>query len=539
MQKKRKIIFENNFHNEVKKGIDVLTDAVKTTMGPKGKLVMIQQGDEHPIITKDGVTVANNVNLVNDIQNLGVKVIKEASSRTAEEAGDGTTTSTVLAQSIFNEGLKMKAAGYQMDLMKEGILFAKEKIIDYIDQLKKPITKDEELKNVALISANGEEDISNLIVKAIKKAGAHGSIIVEEAKGYASSLITVNGFKTERGFLSPYFVTDKNKMSCEFKKPLTLLADCHFNSIHKIMKPLELSLEIGRPIVIIANGFENEVLQGLVLNKTKGSLQVNAIKSPGFGSSRHEMMIDLQAILGGTIIDDNFDMKSFCKEDFGSCDKIISTKNTTMFIDNNLDYNSSSVQERILSIKNRLSGYDIDEREKEVLNYRLNQLAGGVCILRVGASTESELIERYDRVDDALNASKAAMQEGILPGGGIALIKAQKMLKELVIKDIDPNIKAGIEIMTRSLIAPFCQILKNGEKNPETAVAKIIKNNSFEYGYDIRKNIFGNMYDLGVIDPHKVVRCALENAVSSATMLLSVGCGMIELNNSGEEYEKE
>lgn len=528
MEIKRKVYFGDEYNSKIKKGINTLADAVKTTMGPKGNLVLIQRGSQHPIVTKDGVTVAKSINLADEVENLGVKIIKEAAARTADEAGDGTTTSTVLAQSIYNEGMKMKAAGFHIDLLKKGIFDSLTAIKAYLYSVKKDLKTPEELFQIAKISANGEEDIAKLIVDAIKAAGPDGSIIVEEARGFKSTLNVVDGFRLERGFLSPYFVTDKNKMSCEFSSPLILLADREFNSIHDLMKPLEMALEASKPIVIVANDIQGDALQGLVINKTKGNLRINAIKSPGFGTSRHDMLLDLQAIIGGTIITDSFEMSSFDMKDFGKCSKIITNRQSTMIITKNDKKTSTKTEERIYAIKDRLeNGYDLQENEKEILTYRLQQLSGGIAILRVGAATESEFIERYDRVDDALSATRAALQEGILPGGGVSLIRAQQTLITMAAKEDNPSVKAGIEIMTRSLSSPFRQIVANGHKSGESLLSKII-DAPLSHGYDAKNESFGDMYEIGIIDPHKVTRSALENAVSAASILLSVGCCMIE-----------
>jgi chaperonin GroEL len=535
MEIKRKVIFKEDFENKIKKGIDTLSNAVKSTMGPKGKLVLIQREDRHPIVTKDGVTVANAINLEDEVENLGVKVLKEAAARTADEAGDGTTTSTVLAQSIFNEGLKMKSAGFQIDLIKKGIdkglLIVKEQLLSS----KKDVSNEEELKQVAMISANGEEEIANLIVQAIQAAGQDGSVIVEEAKGFKSELTVVDGFRLERGYLSPYFVTDKNKMTCEFERPLILLADREFSSIHDLMKPLEIALESSKPILVIGNDIQGDALQGMVLNKVKGSLRVCAIKSPGFGVSRHDMLIDLQTVVGGTVITSSFNMADFKMENFGSCEKCIIHKNMAMVISKDDKNRSQRIEERIETIRERLNQkYSLQEGEENILNYRLQQLSGGIAILRVGAATESELIERYDRVDDALHATRAALQEGILPGGGVALARSSKALQQLSLKTNNPDVKAGLEIMARSVVSPFKQIIRNGHMSHETLLQKVIEQDD-NTGYDSRNNKFGNMYELGIVDPHKVVRCAIENAVSAATMLLSVECCLISLKQDVEE----
>ena len=525
---KQKVYFSDELEAKLKKGINTLADAVKTTMGPKGKLVLIQKKFMHPVITKDGVTVANAINLPDEVENLGVKVIKEAANRTAEEAGDGTTTSTVLAQAIYNEGLKMKAAGYQVDKLKEGIELGMIDSISFLENMKKDITDKAELHDVALISANGETDIAKLIVEAISASGVDGSVIVEQAKGFKSELNVVDGYNVNRGYLSPYFVSDKNKMTCEYNNPLILIADREFNSIHQVMKPLEIALEKNKPILIIANEIEGDALQGIVLNRTKGSLRVCAIKSPGFNIARHDMLIDMSAVLGGSVITSAFDMNDFSEKDFATCEKIIVGRSSTLFVSKEKKQNDT-VEERMLSIKRQLEeSYALTEGEVKTLKYRLKQLCGKISILRVGAATESELIERYDRVDDALNATKAALEEGILPGGGIALVKCKKILMEKAENINDTSIKAGYEIIMRAILEPFRQIIRNGNESHETILEKVLATDSAD-GYDARNKVIGNMYDLGILDPFKVVRCALENAVSCSLMLLNVECCLINI----------
>lgn len=528
----RKVLFEEDFRKKINSGVNKLANAVKSTMGPKGRLVLIEKQNQHPIITKDGVTVANHILLEDPIENLGAKVIKEAAARTAEEAGDGTTSSTLLAQSIYIEGQKMLSAGFQPDLIKVGIEKSLIKIKETLASQKRNVTHDKELKQVALISANGELEIANLIVSAINAAGKDGSVVVESAKGFKSELVVVDGFNLERGYLSPYFITDKNKMTCSFNKPLILLADKEFNSIHELMKPLELALELGRPILLIANDIAGDALQGIVLNRVKGSLKVCAIKSPGFGTARHEMLLDLQTILGGSVINNSFDMSEFKVEDFGTCENLIISKNKTMIISKEGNKKTKALNERIQSIKMRLKEiYDATSPEIELLNYRLQQLSGGIAILRVGGATESELIERHDRVDDALSATRAAMEEGILPGGGVALVRCFGKLEQLMEKETDPNIKAGIQVMIRTVEAPFKQIIENGYNTSSNLLEKVKQSNKTT-GYDARKNIIGDMYDLGIVDPHKVIRCAIENAVSASSILLNIGCCMIDVKQS-------
>lgn len=536
MEIKREIYSGQELDTKLQKGINKLADAVKVTMGPKGKLVLINRYGMHPIVTKDGVTVAQSINLVDEVENLGAQIIKESASRTAEEAGDGTTTATVLAQFIYNEGLKYKIAGFDMLRLKDGIEFAKQTVINNIKDASVSISSSEDLLKVATISANGEVEISKLIVDAIEAAGPDGHVIVEEAKGFNSSLTVVDGFQMERGFLSPYFVTDKNKMVTEFKKPLILMADRNFNSIRELMKPLEIALETGRPIVVIANEIEGDAMQGLVLNRTKGSLQVSAIKSPGFGGARHDMLLDLESIIGGKVIDAGFDMSSFELEMFGSCKKIVIQKNKTLIV--NDDKKTNETKNRILSIKEKLKYPGLSLEERELLKYRLQQLSGGIAILRVGAATESELIERYDRVDDALHATRAALEEGVLPGGGMALYQSVSAHEEsLKLKsaqeDFDKSLLIGHDILIKACKEPFRQILKNAGLSHHEILADIQRESkhSSNVGYDVRNKKFGDMFELGVIDPSKVSRCALENAVSAATMLLIADCSLIEVNS--------
>ena len=412
---KRDVLFSEEFENKIKKGVDTLADAVKITMGPKGRLVLIQR-QGHPTITKDGVTVANSINLVDEVENLGATVIREAASRTADEAGDGTTTATVLAQSIYTNGLKMKLAGFQPDLLNEGIKAAAEIVFKNLKKNKKIIKSDQELKQVALISANGEEEIAELIVSALKASGVDGSVIVEEAKGFKSELTVVEGFRLDRGYVSPYFATDSSKMTAVYENCFVLLADRSFASIRDVMKPLEIALEQSKPLLLICNDYDNEVIQGLVLNKTKANLRVCAIKSPGFGASRHEMLRDLRAVVGGEVIDNSFDMSKFEESHFGKVKKAIVHKSNTMLVSHPDSVLTDVIEDRVKAIKSRLEDPTTEKSEMEILNYRHQQLSGGISILRVGAATESELIERYDRVDDALHATRAAMQEGILPG---------------------------------------------------------------------------------------------------------------------------
>lgn len=531
MEIKREIYSGQELDTLLQKGVNKLSDTVKVTMGPKGKLVLIQRKGAHPLVTKDGVTVAQSINLENEVENLGAQIIKESASRTAEEAGDGTTTATVLSQFIYNEGLKYKTAGFDIEQLKLGIDSAKSEIISLIKEHALEVDGTDDLLKVATISANGEKEVASLIVNAIEAAGKDGHVIVEEAKGFNSSLTLVDGFQMERGFLSPYFVSDKNRMVCEFNDPLILMADRNFNSIRELMKPLEIALETGKPVLVIANDIEGDAMQGLVVNRVKGSLRCCAIKSPGFGGTRHDMLLDLESIVGGKVIDSSFDMTSFEYEMFGTCKKVLIHKNKTLVINDN--ENSDDRQTRMEIIKERISHPGLEKDEIELLTYRLRQLSGGIAILRVGAATESELIERYDRVDDALHATRAALEEGILPGGGMALYQSANLYERNSLKneEEDKSFLAGKDLLVQSCKEPFRQILNNAGLSFHNVLSKIEKKSS-EYanvGYDVRNKKFGDMFELGVIDPAKVSRCALENAVSAASMLLSADCSLIDI----------
>jgi chaperonin GroEL len=381
---------------------------------------------------------------------------------------------------------------------------------------------------VATIASNGEVEVASLIVAAIKASGVDGEVIVEEAKGFKSSLEVVDGYQVERGFLSPYFITDKDKSICDFKDPLVLMSDNAYTSIQSLMKPLEVALDMNKPVLIIANDVDGDALQGLVLNKVKGSLRVSAIKSPGFGATRHDLLGDMQTILGGKVLDASFDMNDFDVSMFGTCKRAIIQKTSTLFIvEENKRTNESLT--RIASIKESLAEPGLSSNERELYQYRLRQLSGAISILRVGAATEAELIERYDRVDDALNATKAAIQEGILPGGGVALVRVSRDIAIAQQAVENDAVRAGMSILMSACLQPFRQIIINGGKDPASYLDKI-EESDINVGLDFRNDKFGDMFELGIVDPFKVTRCALENSVSAATALLSIGSAMIEQN---------
>lgn len=512
--------FDHEVRENIRLGIDILAKAVKTTMGPKGKTVLIERHDMHPIVTKDGVTVAKSINLADPFQNIGLQIVKEAANRSAEEAGDGTTTATVLTQAIYESGLRYISAGIDSVILRNGIESSTNSLLEELSKLTRKIESDEELLNIALISCNNEKEIAELIVKAIKKVGSEGSIIVEEAKGYKSDLKIVEGFQIDRGYMSPYFVTDEDKNQSIMEKCSILIINKKIDNLKELIKPLEMSLETGKPILIIANEIDNEALQGLVVNKLKGNLKVCAIKSPGFGDARYDLLGDIAAITCGSIIDHSHDMDNFDAAWLGECKKIIVDRSGSLFIndDNKI---KERIKNRIEVIKDMLDDPSIDSKEREYLLYRLQRLNGGVAILRIGASTEAEMIERRDRVDDALHATKAALEEGIVPGGGVSLIIASENMS-IVDKD-----NPAYLIIKNACQEPLKQIVKNTGKSPEMVIEKIKEYNSISYGYDARKEIYGDMFKLGVIDPHKVVRCAIQNACSAASLLMTSDCVIV------------
>ena len=518
---KKIVKFNQDIQEDIKSGVDILAQAVKSTMGPRGKTVLIERVNSHPIVTKDGVTVAKHINLSDPFKNLGVQVVKEAAQRSADEAGDGTTTATVLTQAIYERGLQMMAAGQDSVLLRKSIEEASQKVVEVLKENASKIKSSKELKQIALISCNGEEDVADLIVEAINKIGVDGSVIVENAKGYKSDLTVVEGVQVNRGYLSPYFINDENKGSCIFENCLVLLVNKKVDSMKDIIKPLECALEMEKQILVIADDFDDEALQGLVMNKLKGNLKVCAIKSPGFGNSRYDMMQDMASLTGGSVFKNIDDIKEFKPENLGSIKKLLVNRSSCLIIAN--PDRQDMINARIDAIKHRLESESFEENELTTIKYRLTQLSGGIAILRVGANTEAEMIERRDRVDDALSATRAALQEGIVAGGGVALAAAS-----LKIKDNGKEKVSGYDVVKHACFAPIKQIVKNTGKSADLVIEKINENNEPHYGYDARDEVFGNMYDLGVIDPLKVVRCALQNATSAATLLLTSECAMVE-----------
>ena len=525
------IKFDLQAREDLLAGVNILADAVKSTMGPRGRNVLIENPGGHPILTKDGVTVARSINLKNSFLNLGVQMIKEAAARTAEIAGDGTTTATVLTQSIFAEGLKMLAAGYSSAEIKKGIEFASNEIIQNLSSLSSPITKEDEITQIATISANGELSIGELIRDAISSVGRDGVVTVEEAKGFKSTLSVVEGMQINRGYLSPYFITDQEKMVVQLDNPYIFLLNRKIESIRSIMPILEKIASTEKPILIVADDIEAEAMQGLVVNKTRGHLKVCAIKCPGFGEGRIGMMNDLGVVLGCKVFStaDGEILEDIQLEDLGRCKKVVVGRTGSIFVDG--QGTKENIENQVSSIKNNLKSINIDFEEEKILRIRLSRLAGGVALLRVGGSTEAELRERKDRVDDALSATQAAIEEGILPGGGVSLVIAASLLKY---ENDNSGFSAGVQAVKRACLEPLRQIVLNAGGTPDLVLEKVKNMDKSSYGYNAVNDTFGDMFDMGIIDPVKVVRSALENASSAASMMLTVGCAMIDENDYDE-----
>ena len=532
----KNLIFDDEARQQLASGVNTLANAVKVTMGPRGQNVVIERPGQVPHLTKDGVSVAKAINLKDKFPNLGVQMIKEAASRTAETAGDGTTTATVLAQSIFTEGLKMIAAGYSSSEIQRGILHATEAIISELKQHALPISKTEEIVQVGTISANGDESIGRMIANAMAEVGQDGLIAVEEAKGFRTSLDIVEGLELDRGYLSPYFVNEQDKMACVLESPRVLLINKKLTSLKDILPILEKAHETQTPLFIVADDIEGEALHGLVLNSMKGVLNVCAIRAPEFGEARVNALNDLGVILGCEPITSiqTDELSSMRLEDLGRCKKIMCFKHRTVFVGSTGD--EKNKQDRLSEVRNLLNDPTLEDADAASIHRRIQRLASGVAVLRVGAATEVELRERKDRVDDALAATQAAVQEGILPGGGIALVRASQNL-ESHLENETVDFMVGVDIVKKACQAPLRQIVSNSGGLPDIAIQTALTSED-NHGYDASNDKWVDMFTAGIIDPLKVVRSALENASSASRMLLSVGCAMTD-DESADDEDKQ
>lgn len=517
----KEIKFNVNAREELKNGVDALADAVKVTLGPKGRNVIIDKKFGAPHITKDGVTVAREIELEDSFQNMGAQLVKEVASKTGDQAGDGTTTATVLAQAIVNVGLKNVTAGANPMDLKRGIDKAVSKVVESIKAQAQEVDDDiSKIENVARVSANNDEEIGRLIAEAMQKVKKEGVITVEEAKGTETSVDVVEGMQFDRGYISPYFVTNSEKMECEMDSPYILLYDKKISNLKDMLPILEAVAQSGRPLLIIAEDVDNEALATLVVNRLRGSLKICAVKAPGFGDRRKEMLEDIAVLTGGTVISEikGMQLAQASVKDLGTAEKVTVNKDNTTIVNGagSKDAIASRVGQIKAQIETTTSNYD-----KEKLQERLAKLAGGVAVLYIGAPSEVEMKEKKDRVDDALSATRAAIAEGIVPGGGVAYIRALNALDELKGENEDEN--TGIAIIRRAIEEPMRQIMENAGVEGAVILQKV-KDGTGDFGFNARTDTFENFFETGVIDPAKVTRVALENAASIAGMFLTTEC---------------
>lgn len=516
----KEITFDTPARDKIKKGVDKLANAVKVTLGPKGRNVILDKKFGAPTVTKDGVTVAKEIELKDPIENMGAQLVKEVASKTADAAGDGTTTATVLAQAIYSHGIKNVAAGANPMDLKRGIDKAVSAVVDHLKKQSRKLKDSAEIAQVATISSNSDETIGRIIADAMDKVGKDGVITVEEAKGTETEVKTVEGMQFDRGYLSPYFVTNTEKMETDLEQPYVLIYDKKISSMKELLPILELSAQTGKPLLIISEEVEGEALATLVVNKIRGALRVAAVKAPGFGDRRKAMLEDIATLTGGTVISEEqgFKLENATLDMLGRAEKINIDKDNTTII--NGAGKKPEIQGRIAQIKAQIESTTSDY-DKEKLQERLAKLSGGVAILYIGAATEVEMKEKKDRVDDALHATRAAVQEGIVPGGGVAYIRAIDALKDPETLGLSNEDQAtGVNIIRLALESPLRVIAENAGQEGSVIVNKV-RDGKKDYGYNARDNKFENFFDAGIIDPTKVTRLALENAASIAGLLLT------------------
>jgi len=517
--------FSTDARDRMLRGVNTLANAVKVTLGPKGRNIVIEKSYGAPRSTKDGVTVAKEIELEDKFENLGAQLIREVASKTSDKAGDGTTTATVLAQSIVVEGLKSVAAGMNPMDLKRGVDKAVLAVVEEIKSTSRKVTTNHEIAQVGAISANGDVEIGDMIAKAMAEVGDEGVITVEEAKTLESELEVVKGMQFDRGYVSPYFITNAEKMEVELEEPLILLSEKKLSSLQPLLPLLESVVQSARPLLIVAEDIEGEALATLVVNKLRGGLRVAAVKAPGFGDRRKAMLEDLAILTGGQLISQDLGIKleNVTLDMLGAAKKVTITKDETTVVDGGGE--QTAIDARIAQLKVQVEDTTSDY-DKEKLQERLAKLAGGVAIIKVGGSTEIEVKERKDRVDDALNATRAAVEEGIVPGGGVALLKAGKALDKL--KGANPDQDAGIAIVRRALQSPIRQIAENAGVEGSIVVGKVLENSSPTFGFNAQTETYVDMVQAGVIDPTKVVRTSLQNAASVAGLLITTEAAVAE-----------
>jgi chaperonin GroEL len=521
----KELYFNTEARAALKRGVDKLAEAVKVTLGPKGRNVVIDKKFGAPTVTKDGVTVAKEIELSDPLENMGAQMVKEVATKTSDNAGDGTTTATVLAQAIFREGLKNVTAGINPMALKRGIDKAVAEVVEQLKKISVPTAGKKEIEQVGTISANNDAEIGKLIAEAMDKVGKDGVITVEEARGLDTTLETVEGMQFDRGYLSPYFVTDPDKMEAVLEDALILIHDKKISSMKDLLPILEKVAQLGKPLLIIAEDIEGEALATLVVNKLRGTLRVAAVKAPGFGDRRKAMLQDVAVLTNGQVISEEvgFKLENAVLNDLGKAKRIVIDKDNTTLIDG--AGSSDAIQGRIKEIRAAIDKSTSDY-DKEKLQERLAKLAGGVAVINVGAATESEMKEKKARVEDALHATRAAVEEGIVPGGGVALIRAQVALKTFKTGDADEQV--GVEIVRRAIEEPIRMIVQNAGGEGSIVVEKVREAKDNNYGYNALTDKYENLVAAGVIDPTKVTRTALQNAASIAGLLLTTEALVVE-----------
>src|SRR5271170_2287596 len=514
----KEVRFGGDARGRMLRGIDVLADAVRVTLGPKGRNVVLDKSYGAPRITKDGVTVAKEIELADKFENMGAQMVREVASKTNDLAGDGTTTATVLAQAIVREGVKAVAAGLNPMDLKRGIDLAVEAVVEDVKKRAKKVSTNAEIAQVGAIAANGEKEIGDMIAKAMQRVGNEGVITVEEAKSLETELDVVEGMQFDRGYISPYFVTNAEKMIADLESPYILLFEKKLSGLQAMLPVLESVVQSGKPLVIVAEDIEGEALATLVVNKLRGGLKVAAVKAPGFGDRRNAMLEDIAILTGAQVISEDLGIKldKVTVNMLGRAKKVMIEKENTTIV--NGAGKKSDIEARISQIKAQIEETTSDY-DSEKLQERLAKLAGGVAVIRVGGATEVEVKERKDRVDDAMHATRAAVEEGILPGGGVALLRASEALKKVRTHNDDQ--KHGVEIVRKALSAPARQIAINSGEDGSVIVGKILEKDQYGYGFDAQSGEYGNMVSKGIIDPTKVVRAALQNAASIAGLLIT------------------
>ena len=527
----KEIKFSTDARTRMLAGIDILTDAVRITLGPKGRNVILDKSFGAPRITKDGVTVAKEIELADKFENMGAQMVREVASKTNDEAGDGTTTATVLAHSIVREGAKSVAAGMNPMDLKRGVDIAVKTVVEALKKASKTVSTSAEISQVGTISANGDTEVGELIAEAMEKVGNEGVITVEEAKGLETELEVVEGMLFDRGYTSPYFITNAEKMNCEMENPYILIHESKLSGLQPLLPLLEQVVQSGRPLLVIAEDIEGEALATLVVNKLRGGMKVAAVKAPGFGDRRKAMLEDLAVLTSGQVVSEDLGIKleNVTMDMLGTAKKVIITKEETTVVEG--AGKKKEIEGRCHQIRSQIEETSSDY-DKEKLQERLAKLAGGVAVIRVGGATEIEVKERRDRVDDALNSTRAAVEEGVVPGGGAALLYAAKSLDKLNVANADQRV--GIDIVRRALQTPLRQIAENAGEDGAVVAGKLLDRKDSTHGFDAQKGEYVNMIKAGIIDPTKVVRTALQDASSVAGLLITTEAMVAEVPEKKE-----